>query len=126
MLFSFLIYCIVIGGCYVEGNVIKNAFRWKQTIGPWENRPGHYGDVWGYWTDDGFGYFEGLQVCTPIFFETFTSNFSIKSCLIRVLFYNHKREFKFSYKILPSVLYTKNISFFRFSVELMYLDYIIV
>ncbi|WJX25506.1 aspartate-semialdehyde dehydrogenase-like protein [Trifolium repens] len=54
------------GGCYVEGNVIKNAFRWKQTIGPWENRPGHYGDVWGYWTDDGFGYFEGLQLAEDL------------------------------------------------------------
>jgi len=53
-----------IGGCYVEGNVLANAFQWKQTIGPWENRPGHYGDVWDYWTDDGFGFFEGLQVCT--------------------------------------------------------------
>jgi hypothetical protein len=46
----------------VEGNVTKNAFRWKQTIGPWENRPGHYGDVWNYWTDDGFGFYEGLLV----------------------------------------------------------------
>ena len=65
------IFCFVslqcnIGGCYVEGNVLKNAFQWKQTVGPWENRPGHYGDVWDYWTDDGFGFFEGLQVC--IFF----------------------------------------------------------
>jgi alpha-N-arabinofuranosidase len=46
----------------VEGNVTKNAFRWKQTIGPWENRPGHYGDVWNYWTDYGFGFYEGLLV----------------------------------------------------------------
>ncbi|XP_045790862.1 alpha-L-arabinofuranosidase 1-like isoform X1 [Trifolium pratense] len=54
------------GGCYVEGNVSKNAFRWKQTVGSWENRPGHYGDVWGYWTDDGFGYFEGLQLAEDL------------------------------------------------------------
>lgn len=52
----------VIGGCYVEGKWLRNAFRWKETIGAWENRPGHFGDVWGYWTDDGFGFFEGLQV----------------------------------------------------------------
>ncbi|TKW07650.1 hypothetical protein SEVIR_7G320700v4 [Setaria viridis] len=50
------------GGCFVEGNLLRNAFRWKETIGPWEERPGHYGDVWNYWTDDGLGYFEFLQL----------------------------------------------------------------
>ncbi|CAI8585360.1 unnamed protein product [Vicia faba] len=49
-------------GCYVEGNYLKNAFRWKDTVGAWEERPGHYNDMWKYWTDDGFGYFEGLQL----------------------------------------------------------------
>nr|CBX25411.1 hypothetical_protein [Oryza glaberrima] len=49
------------GGCFVEGNWLKNAFRWKETIGPWEERAGHYGDVWHYWTDDGLGYYELLQ-----------------------------------------------------------------
>ncbi|XP_062197585.1 alpha-L-arabinofuranosidase 1-like isoform X2 [Phragmites australis] len=49
------------GGCFVEGNLLRNAFRWKETIGPWEERPGHYGDVWNYWTDDGLGYYELLQ-----------------------------------------------------------------
>lgn len=50
------------GGCFVEGDWLRNAFRWKETIGPWEERPGHFGDVWHYWTDDGFGHFEFLQV----------------------------------------------------------------
>ncbi|KAM5550572.1 hypothetical protein ABKV19_027618 [Rosa sericea] len=49
------------GGCFVEGEWLRNAFRWKETIGPWEERPGHFGDVWMYWTDDGLGYFEFLQ-----------------------------------------------------------------
>ncbi|BAT85032.1 hypothetical protein VIGAN_04252300 [Vigna angularis var. angularis] len=49
------------GGCYVEGGYMRNAFRWKDSVGAWEERPGHFGDVWSYWTDDGFGYFEGLQ-----------------------------------------------------------------
>ncbi|KAF3771789.1 Alpha-L-arabinofuranosidase 1 [Nymphaea thermarum] len=49
------------GGCYVEGEWMRNAFHWKDTIGPWEERPGHFGDVWGYWTDDGLGYLELLQ-----------------------------------------------------------------
>jgi alpha-N-arabinofuranosidase len=52
-----------IGGCFVEGEWLRNAFRWRETIGPWEERPGHYGDVWKYWTDDGLGYYEFLQVC---------------------------------------------------------------
>ncbi|XP_044506764.1 alpha-L-arabinofuranosidase 1-like [Mangifera indica] len=50
------------GGCFVEGAVMKNAFMWKNTIGHWEERPGHYGDVWNYWTDDGMGYLEFLQL----------------------------------------------------------------
>ncbi|RHN47605.1 putative non-reducing end alpha-L-arabinofuranosidase [Medicago truncatula] len=50
------------GGCYVEGDYLRNAFRWKDTVGPWEERPGHFNDIWNYWTDDGFGYFEGLQL----------------------------------------------------------------
>ncbi|KAF3327213.1 alpha-L-arabinofuranosidase 1-like protein [Carex littledalei] len=50
------------GGCYVEGERLWNAFRWTAAIGPWEERPGHFGDVWNYWTDDGLGYFEFLQL----------------------------------------------------------------
>lgn len=54
---------IASGGCFVEGEWLRNAFRWKASIGPWEERPGHFGDVWMYWTDDGLGYYEFLQVC---------------------------------------------------------------
>ncbi|XP_041025865.1 alpha-L-arabinofuranosidase 1-like isoform X2 [Juglans microcarpa x Juglans regia] len=50
------------GGSFVEGDWLRNAFRWKATIGPWEERPGHFGDIWMYWTDDGLGYFEFLQL----------------------------------------------------------------
>lgn len=52
------------GGCYVEGDRLPNAWRWRDSVGPFEERPGHYGDVWNYWSDDGFGYYEGLQVFT--------------------------------------------------------------
>ncbi|KAG0606556.1 hypothetical protein M758_9G150800 [Ceratodon purpureus] len=38
------------GGCYVEGQRMANAFRWRDSVGPYEERPGHYGDVWNYWT----------------------------------------------------------------------------
>ncbi|KAG6411754.1 hypothetical protein SASPL_129838 [Salvia splendens] len=54
------------GGCFVEGDWLRNAFRWKETIGPWEERPGHFGDVWHYWTDDGFGHFEFLQLAEDL------------------------------------------------------------
>ncbi|XP_073222179.1 alpha-L-arabinofuranosidase 1-like isoform X2 [Cicer arietinum] len=54
------------GGCFIEGHRLKNAFRWKDSVGPWEQRPGHFGDVWNYWTDNGFGYFEGLQLAEDI------------------------------------------------------------
>lgn len=29
------------GGCYIEGDWMRNAFRWKDTVGPNEERPGH-------------------------------------------------------------------------------------
>ncbi|KAL9331413.1 hypothetical protein ACSQ67_001023 [Phaseolus vulgaris] len=49
------------GGTYVEGDYLKNHYMWKDTIGPWEERPGHYNDIWNYWSDDGIGYLEYLQ-----------------------------------------------------------------
>ncbi|XP_068663532.1 alpha-L-arabinofuranosidase 1-like [Aristolochia californica] len=54
------------GGCFVEGEWLRNAFRWRETIGPWEERPGHFGDVWFYWNDDGLGYFELLQLAEDL------------------------------------------------------------
>ncbi|CAK8542996.1 unnamed protein product [Lathyrus sativus] len=54
------------GGCFIEGQTLRNAFRWKDSVGPWEQRPGHFGDVWKYWTDDALGYFEGLQLAEDI------------------------------------------------------------
>ncbi|KAL3637083.1 aspartate-semialdehyde dehydrogenase-like protein [Castilleja foliolosa] len=54
------------GGCFVEGEWLRNAFRWKETIGPWEERPGHFGDVWDYWTDDGLGHLEFLQLAEDL------------------------------------------------------------
>ncbi|CAH8389491.1 unnamed protein product [Eruca vesicaria subsp. sativa] len=54
------------GGCFVEGEWLSNAFRWKETVGPWEERSGHFGDVWKYWTDDGLGHFEFFQLAEDI------------------------------------------------------------
>ena len=50
------------GGCIVEGVSIGNMFRWKDTIGPIQERPGKW-NLWGYRRTDGFGYHEFLQFC---------------------------------------------------------------
>jgi alpha-N-arabinofuranosidase len=62
----------IVGGCYVQGSWLRNAFRWRESIGPWEERPGHFGDCWNYWTDDGLGYFEFLQVPDSLFQTRFS------------------------------------------------------
>ena len=50
------------GGCFVEGQESPdNAFRWERTIGPIEEREGHWNVNWGYRTSDGLGYHEYLQ-----------------------------------------------------------------
>ena len=53
------------GGCYVEGNRLANAFRWKNSIGDLAERPGHW-NLWGYRSTDGLGYHEYLQLCEDI------------------------------------------------------------
>lgn len=52
------------GGCFIEGEFLSGAtkekpvpFLWKNAIGKWEDRPGHYG-IWNYWSTDGLGLFE--------------------------------------------------------------------
>ncbi|CAJ1917366.1 unnamed protein product [Sphenostylis stenocarpa] len=35
-------------------------------IGPWEERPGHFNDIWNYWSEDGIGYFEYLQLAEDL------------------------------------------------------------
>jgi len=48
------------GGNYLEGPDFANAFPWKTTLGPIENRPGHKGS-WGYRPSDGLGLYEFLM-----------------------------------------------------------------
>ena len=55
------------GGCFVEGShTPDNAFRWKRTIGPIEQREGHANVNWGYRTSDGIGFHEYLQLAEDI------------------------------------------------------------
>jgi alpha-L-arabinofuranosidase len=55
------------GGCFVEGQESPdNAFRWQRTIGPVEEREGHWNVNWGYRTTDGLGYHEYLQLAEDL------------------------------------------------------------
>ncbi len=53
------------GGCYVEGDRLAEQFQWKKSIGDIAQRPGHY-NLWGYYSNDGLGYHEYLQLCEDI------------------------------------------------------------
>ena len=55
------------GGCFVEGQESPdNAFRWERTIGPVEEREGHWNVNWGYRTTDGIGFHEYLQLAEDL------------------------------------------------------------
>ena len=55
------------GGCFVEGQENPdNAFRWERTIGPVEQREGHWNVNWGYRTTDGLGFDEYLQLAEDL------------------------------------------------------------
>lgn len=49
------------GGCFAEGHTLKDAFRFKETIGPVEERTGRR-CFWGYNSTDGLGYYEYLRL----------------------------------------------------------------
>ena len=49
------------GGCYVQGyDSIDQAFDWKKSIGPLQDRRGMK-IMWGYYATQGFGYLEMLE-----------------------------------------------------------------
>ncbi|HEY3371114.1 MAG TPA: alpha-L-arabinofuranosidase C-terminal domain-containing protein [Prolixibacteraceae bacterium] len=53
------------GGCLVHGDGLGNMYRWKNTIGPIENRK-EQRNIWGYHQTTGLGYFEYFQFCEDI------------------------------------------------------------
>ncbi len=53
------------GGCYVEGRLMADAFRWKNTLYGKENRAGH-DSLWNYRVTDGLGYYEFLVLCEDL------------------------------------------------------------
>lgn len=53
------------GGCLAHGNGLGNIYRWKDTIGPVEQRRGQ-ANIWGYHQSVGLGYYEYFQFCEDI------------------------------------------------------------
>ncbi len=53
------------GGCLVHGNGVENMYRWKETIGPIEQRKSQR-NLWGYHQTMGLGYYEYFQFCEDI------------------------------------------------------------
>ena len=53
------------GGCWVEGETMAEAYRWKQTIGNvWDRRT--QWNLWGYWSANGVGFHEYLVLCEEL------------------------------------------------------------
>jgi len=53
------------GGCLVHGDGLGNMYRWKNTIGPLEQRK-EQRNIWRYHQTTGLGYFEYFQFCEDI------------------------------------------------------------
>jgi alpha-L-arabinofuranosidase len=53
------------GGCLAHGDGVKNIYRWKDTIGPVEQRK-QQKNIWRYHQSMGLGYFEYFQFCEDI------------------------------------------------------------
>lgn len=53
------------GGCLVHGDGLGNMYRWKNTIGPVEQRI-EQKNIWGYHQTVGLGYYEYFQFCEDI------------------------------------------------------------
>ena len=59
-------YLRVPGGNYLEGDTVATRFDWRTTIGPIEDRPGHENTAWGYWSQDGMGLLEYLELAEQL------------------------------------------------------------
>ncbi len=53
------------GGCWVEGDTMKFAYRWKETIGTLSERRTQY-NIWDYHATHGLGFHEYLQMCEDL------------------------------------------------------------
>jgi alpha-L-arabinofuranosidase len=53
------------GGCWVEGDTLDLAYRWKQTVGPPSERRNQY-NLWQYYSTHGLGFHEYLRLCEDL------------------------------------------------------------
>ncbi len=53
------------GGCLAHGDGLENMYRWKDTIGPIEQRKAQR-NIWRYHQTVGLGYYEYFQFCEDI------------------------------------------------------------
>ena len=53
------------GGAIVGGMNLDNRIQWKNSVGPIERRRGT-ANLWGYWTSNGLGFHEYLQLCEDL------------------------------------------------------------
>lgn len=53
------------GGCFAEGHTLEDTFRFKETIGPIEERKTRR-CFWGYDSTDGLGYYEYLRLAEDL------------------------------------------------------------
>lgn len=53
------------GGCWVEGDTLETASRWKRTVGDPLQRWTQW-NIWGYNSTNGLGYHEYLQMCEDL------------------------------------------------------------
>ena len=53
------------GGCWVEGETLDTAMRWKRTIGEPAQRRNQW-NLWQYYSTNGLGFHEYLQLCEDL------------------------------------------------------------
>lgn len=53
------------GGCWVEGDTMKEAYRWKKTLTPRHQRAPQW-NIWKYWSSNAVGFFEYLLLCEEL------------------------------------------------------------
>ena len=53
------------GGCLTHGDGLNNIYRWKNTVGPVEQRVEDY-NIWDYHQTVGLGFYEYFQLCEDI------------------------------------------------------------
>ncbi|XAR57502.1 Non-reducing end alpha-L-arabinofuranosidase [Bertholletia excelsa] len=46
--------------------MVTQCVSLERNYWPWEERSGHFGDVWNYWTDDGLGHYEFLLLAEDL------------------------------------------------------------